>query len=252
MKENKDWRDEYFGKSYYEYLGKHLTPERTKKEVNFLESTLSLKKGALILDLGCGFGRHTLELGRRGYKTIGVDRSTDLIEIAKSEAERDKVFNAEFYVMEYKDITKLDYKFDVVFSLYTSFGLSSYEEDEEALEKVYMVLKKRGKFLLDVENRDAILRHFIPYSWDIMDTYVLLTEHSFDPESGYYISHRIIFDIDNKIKKEFPRRIYLYSTSELLHLLKEKGFQTDSVIGDYEGRKYHIGSRRLIILSSKI
>ncbi|MGB9810639.1 MAG: methyltransferase domain-containing protein, partial [Dictyoglomus turgidum] len=142
MEENKDWRDIYFSRDYYLYLAKHLTPERTRKEVDFLESTLAIKRGYLILDLGCGFGRHTLELGKRGYRAIGIDRSEDLIEIAKEEAKKEKVFNVEFYIMEYKDIEKLGYKFDVVFSLYTSFGLSTYEEDKEAIEKVYNILKK--------------------------------------------------------------------------------------------------------------
>jgi len=252
MQESKDWRDQYFSRDYYQYLAKHLTPERTKREVDFLESVLSLKIVSLILDLGCGFGRHTLELGKRGYRTIGIDRSSELIEIAKENAKKEKVFNVEFYVMEYKDIDKLDYKFDIVFSLYTSFGLSTYEEDKETLNKVYQVLKKDGKFLVDIENRDALLRYFIPYSWDIFgNDYVLLTEHFFEPDTGFYTSNRIVIDLKNNIRKEFVRRIYLYSPSEIVHLFKESGFHVDRLIGDYEGRKFHIGSRRLIILASK-
>ncbi|MGB9788091.1 MAG: class I SAM-dependent methyltransferase [Dictyoglomus turgidum] len=251
MEENKDWRDIYFSRDYYLYLAKHLTPERTRKEVDFLESTLGIKRGYLILDLGCGFGRHTLELGKRGYRAIGIDRSEDLIEIAKEEAKKEKVFNVEFYIMEYKDIEKLGYKFDVVFSLYTSFGLSTYEEDKEAIEKVYNILKKGGKFLIDIENRDALLRYFIPYSWDILNDYILLTEHHFEPESGYYISNRLVFDLKNNTKKEFIRKIYLYTPSEIAHILEEKGFTIEKFIGDYDGKRFHIGSRRLIVVGTK-
>ncbi|ACI19621.1 class I SAM-dependent methyltransferase [Dictyoglomus thermophilum] len=251
MEENRDWRDIYFSRDYYTYLAKHLTPERTRKEVDFIESILSIKRGHLILDLGCGFGRHTLELGKRGYRTIGIDRSEDLIEIAKEEAKKDRVFNVEFYVMEYKDIEKLGYKFDVVFSLYTSFGLSTYEEDKEAIEKVYNVLKKGGRFLIDIENRDALLRYFIPYSWDVFNDYILLTEHQFEPESGYYISNRIVFDLKNNTKKEFIRKIYLYTASEIARVLEEKGFRVERFIGDYDGKKFHVASRRLIVVGVK-
>lgn len=252
MEENRDWRDKYFGKDYYLYLARHLTSERTKKEVTFLESVLGIKRGNLILDLGCGFGRHTLELGKKGYRVIGVDRSEELIEIAKEEAKREKVFNVEFYIMDYSEIDRLDYKFDVVFTLYTSFGLSSYNEDRKTVEKVYNVLKKGGKFLIDIENRDALLRYFIPYSWDVLeDNYILLTEHQFEPETGFYISIRTVYDVKNNVKKEFIRKIYLYTASELSHLLEDQGFSVERFIGDYEGHKYHVGSRRLIVLGVK-
>lgn len=252
MEESKDWRDRYFGRDYYIYLARHLTPERTKKEVDFLESVLAIKRGYLILDLGCGFGRHTLELGKRGYRAIGIDRSKDLIEIAKEESKKEKVFNVDFYIMDYTEIDRLDYKFDIIFSLYTSLGLSSYKEDKITIEKTYHVLKKGGKLLIDIENRDALLRHFIPYSWDVLgDEYILLTEHQFEPETGFYISTRTVYDLKNNVKKEFVRKIYLYTASELAHLLEEQGFYIERFMGDYEGHKFHVGSRRLIVVGIK-
>lgn len=49
--------------------------EDTARQVDFLEEKLNLKKGEKILDLACGFGRHALELARRGYDVTGVDIS---------------------------------------------------------------------------------------------------------------------------------------------------------------------------------
>lgn len=47
--------------------------EDTTRQVDFLVKTLGLSGGERILDLACGFGRHSLELARRGFSVIGVD-----------------------------------------------------------------------------------------------------------------------------------------------------------------------------------
>ncbi|MCS7201209.1 MAG: methyltransferase domain-containing protein [Dictyoglomus sp.] len=251
MEKNRDWRDEYFSRSYYEFLARHLTPERTRKEVDFLEVVIPLKKNMLILDLGCGFGRHSIEMAKRGYKVIGVDRSLELLEIAKKTAREENLINLEFYPIEYKDLNQLTYSFDVVLSLYTSFGLHSYREDKITLREIYKILKPQGKLFIDIENREALLRHFIPYSWNIMDKFVLLSEHKFEPESGYYISRRIVYNRESGEVREFFRKIYLYTASELSNLLEEEGFKVLRFIGDYEGHKYSLASHRLIVLCMK-
>ena len=47
--------------------------EDTGRQVDFIIEKLHLKGGERILDLACGFGRHCLELARRGFSVTGVD-----------------------------------------------------------------------------------------------------------------------------------------------------------------------------------
>jgi len=81
-------------KKYYDspqYLREHkkyLTLARTKSEVDFLIKTLKLKKADKILDIACGDGRHSIELAKRGYQVVGVDRSRFLIKEANKNAEK--------------------------------------------------------------------------------------------------------------------------------------------------------------------
>lgn len=56
--------------------------EDTNRQVNFLIDKLELKGNEKILDLACGFGRHSLELARRGYDVTGVDITPKYIEYA--------------------------------------------------------------------------------------------------------------------------------------------------------------------------
>ena len=56
--------------------------EETSNEVNFIETVLSLQGTERILDLACGFGRHSLEFARRGYSIVGVDITPAYISLA--------------------------------------------------------------------------------------------------------------------------------------------------------------------------
>ena len=51
--------------------------EDTKKQVDFLIEKLKLCGDERVLDLACGFGRHSLELAGRGFDVTGIDITAD-------------------------------------------------------------------------------------------------------------------------------------------------------------------------------
>ena len=67
--------------------------EDTASEVDFIESVLGLKGNERILDLACGFGRHSLELTRRGYRVVGVDITPAFISEATQKAREENLSN---------------------------------------------------------------------------------------------------------------------------------------------------------------
>src|SRR5690348_13390407 len=71
----------------------------TVQEVDFLEQLLQLPTGAPILDVGCGVGRHSLELARRGYLPFGIDISSGFIEVAQQIAQVENL-KAQFQVAD--------------------------------------------------------------------------------------------------------------------------------------------------------
>ena len=69
--------------------------EDTGRQVDFLIKQLQLKGTEKILDLACGFGRHSLEFARRGYDVTGIDITPAYIDYANEQAKKENL-NAKF------------------------------------------------------------------------------------------------------------------------------------------------------------
>lgn len=70
----KQWYEELFENSAKSY-DKEPFVKGTRGEVDFIEKELVSDKSATILDIGCGTGRHAIELAKRGYSVTAVDLS---------------------------------------------------------------------------------------------------------------------------------------------------------------------------------
>jgi cyclopropane fatty-acyl-phospholipid synthase-like methyltransferase len=62
--------------------------KHTAQEVDFFLELFSLEPGSTVLDMGCGTGRHAIELAKRGFEVVGVDLSAKMLEVARRNALR--------------------------------------------------------------------------------------------------------------------------------------------------------------------
>ena len=83
----KSMKKDWYKKGWTMDIQKMSWVEDTKKEVDFLIDQLKLQGNEKILDLACGYGRHSLELVRRGYDVTGVDIRAAYSEDAAEQAE---------------------------------------------------------------------------------------------------------------------------------------------------------------------
>lgn len=100
-----------------------------------------------ILNIGCGTGRHDVELNKFGYKVHGIDISADMISIAKS-----NITSTDDFIYEVQDARSFTVKesYDTVVSL---FHVMSYQNKNEDIKKVFCcvnrVLNTGGLFIFD-------------------------------------------------------------------------------------------------------
>ncbi|MCC5464634.1 class I SAM-dependent methyltransferase [Pelosinus baikalensis] len=78
--------------------------EHTKDEINFIIDIMDLSGTERILDLACGFGRHAIELSRRGFSVVGVDITLDYIKEAMRISSLEKL-NTEFICADLRNVS---------------------------------------------------------------------------------------------------------------------------------------------------
>ncbi len=87
----KQWYEKLF-ENYGEKYDKEIFTQGTIGECDFIEKELSFDKSLKILDVGCGTGRHSIELSKRGYLLTGIDLSDSQL---KKAGEKAKMNNLE-------------------------------------------------------------------------------------------------------------------------------------------------------------
>ena len=81
----KQWYEKLFENYGQKYDNESFT-QGTIGECDFIETEISFDKKTDILDIGCGTGRHSIELAKRGYNVTGIDLSDAMLIRAKEKA----------------------------------------------------------------------------------------------------------------------------------------------------------------------
>ncbi|WP_461615051.1 class I SAM-dependent methyltransferase [Clostridium sp. Marseille-QA1073] len=126
----------------------------TEIEVNFLKKHLPISNYKKILDLCCGYGRHSNMLGEYGYNVLGIDRDEDALIKAEKSANK----NVEYLSYDMRNIEKLPYSFDGIISMWHSFGYFNDDVNISIIKQISSLLNKNGRFILDIYNKDFLKR----------------------------------------------------------------------------------------------
>ena len=157
--------DEAIGEHWFEPLAEHMGSaylrysftKGTVNEIDFIVSQLGLQPGARILDVGCGPGRHSHELARRGFLVHGIDISQAFIDLATSNA----VEGSSFERMDARAMT-FESEFDVAICLCQgAFGLmTAGGHDIDVLTGIRRALKANGTLALSAFNAYFAVKYF--------------------------------------------------------------------------------------------
>ncbi|MFQ6088194.1 MAG: class I SAM-dependent methyltransferase [Candidatus Methanofastidiosia archaeon] len=110
--------------------------------------------GKKILDLGCGAGRHTIFLARKGYQVLATDISENGVRYTKKWLKREGL-EAELGISDMEDLPFGNERFDAVICIFVVHHNTLYGI-EKTLKEIHRVLKKNGLSLITLKSsRDA-------------------------------------------------------------------------------------------------
>ncbi|MBS1718735.1 MAG: methyltransferase domain-containing protein [Armatimonadetes bacterium] len=228
-----DWRT--FFDSHAPRYDENPFTFNTVAEVDFLLELFPISKGAKILDVGCGTGRHSIELAKRGYAVTGVDLSTGMLAQAERKAKEAGV-TPTFIQADAKEFT-VDDSFDLAICLCEgAVGLLGSSDDPEThdlqiFKRIASALKPGGGFVLTSLNGYSAIRKMNDE---------MIRDGLFDPATmlANYVDE---WDIPGG-KYAARIRERLFTPPETVKLLAQAGLRCDNVYGGTAG---HWGRRPL-------
>jgi 2-polyprenyl-3-methyl-5-hydroxy-6-metoxy-1,4-benzoquinol methylase len=227
----KQWYEELFENYGRKYDNESFT-QGTIGECDFIEKEIGYDKGLRILDIGCGTGRHAIELTKRGYAVVGVDLSDSQLKRAREKA----AINNLQVLFQKHDARNLPFlhEFDVVIMLCEG-GFPLMETDEmnyQILLNASNALTQKGKLIFTTLNALFPLFHSVK---DFLDSSAKEGNAKCDSISFDLMTFResgtIYAEDDLGTKKELHCNERYYTPPEITWLLKTLDFNTIDIFG---------------------
>ena len=221
MVQESKWREFFDAHAPY-YLQNEFT-ENTIAEVDFILEELKVRDGAPLIDIGCGVGRHAIELAKRGYAVTGIDLSEGMLAQAR-EAAKEAGVSVTWIQADATRFTT-ERHFDGALCLCEgAFGLLSaahdpYTQGIEILERIYAALNPGGRLILNALNGYRNARRFTEEDID---------KGVFDPLTQ---AELLVYSPDGKSEPMTVGWERAYMPSELILMLRQAGFREEHLWG---------------------
>lgn len=219
----KQWYETLF-ENYAKTYDKEGFTQGTIGECDFLEKEVHFDKTTRILDVGCGTGRHAIEMTKRGYSVTGVDLSEDQLKHAKAKAEAQNL-DIDFQLADARNLP-FQNEFDTAIMICEG-GFPLMETDEmnfEILESISKSLKSSGKLILTTLNGLFPIFNSTQEFTEGNDG-AQYKENTFDWMT-FRDTMTIEIEDDDGNKKTITANERFYIPPEISWLLKSLGFKT--------------------------
>ena len=201
--------------------------------------------GGALLDVPCGFGRHSLPLARAGYAVTGVDRSQALLADARRRGD-----GAEFVQADYRRLPFADDSFDGALNLFTSLGYLGDDEDAKVLAEIRRVLRPNAKLVIEINHRDRLIKGFSDNDWRLMgEGRVLLEQRTFDPVAGVAQTTQTLVE-STGARESRTWTVRVYTATELVALVERAGFVDVKCWGGWELEPFTPESRLVVVATN--
>jgi SAM-dependent methyltransferase len=225
-----------------------LTPQRTAEEIDFILSILPVETGDRFLDIGCGFGRHSIELARRGFNVLGFDPSAAMIAAAK---DRSLAHGSrpEFLQLRGEDLDVVN-EFDAAICLFTTLGqVAGQKDNRNLLDSTCQALRPAGFLILEILQRDWAVNNLKPGERFGKGKNYTQVVRSYDPD------HNIVTEkftlVSPAEERLYVLQYHLFSRSEIILLLEGAGFAGLTFYDGYTANHLEPNSPTMVIRAQK-
>lgn len=227
----KQWYEELF-ENYGVQYDREVFAQGTTGECDFIEREIGGDTGCRILDIGCGTGRHAIELATRGYSVVGIDLSESLLARATQKAS-ERGLSIEFLRHDARELPFAE-EFDLAIMLCEgAFPLMETDEmNFEILRGAARALKPGGKLIFTTLNGLFPLFHSVE---EFLNSEAQEGNASYGGNSFDLMTFRdhsitsVTDDLGNT--KELVCNERFYVPSEITWLLRSLGFRTVEIFG---------------------
>lgn len=249
----KAWYEDSFGAEYLD-LYAHRDEEEARADIEAIVGLLDPPRDKPLLDLCCGACRHVLVLRELGFtQIVGLDLSPDLLEVASRRlCEEYGEACAEIELVR-SDMRQIPYEnhFETVLSLFTSFGyFEQDQENQQVFASVYRALYPGGRFLVDYMNRDYVIEHLVERDERSLPDRHIENVRCLTEECRRVEKTTTVTTTDGRVRA-FHESVRLYSSDEMVHMLRAEGFEDVLCYGSLDGRACSVDDRRLILVAKK-
>jgi len=251
-----NWWQKLFDEVYLLTDARSVCDEKlTCQEVDFLVETLDLDKSASILDLCGGYGRHSLELSRRGFQNVTVlDYSRYLIGLGQERAKEAKLKTV-FIQGDARNTDLPGQSFRFIIIMASSFGyFFNEDENKKILSEAFRLLMPKGTLLLDLPDRDYVLQNFKPYSCHKVNEDVAVGRERELGDDIIYSREKVMSQKDGCIRDK-TYCTCLYSPEKITDLMYSVGFSSITCQRNFMNREaegdYGCMTNRMVVTTKR-
>jgi ubiquinone/menaquinone biosynthesis C-methylase UbiE len=237
--------DAFFSDFYLRAYAADEHDEAAERQALDAAKLAGVEPGAELLDVPCGFGRHSVALARSGFRVTGVDRSAALLDEARRRAGHERW--PKLVQADYRELPFADASFDAAVNLFTSLGYLGIDEDTKVLTEIGRVLRPGGRLVIETNHRDLIVLRWSDSDWRLMgEGRLLLEQRTFDAASGIATTSMTLIDGAGE-RESRTWSVRVYAVTELLAMLERAGFEDAKSYGDLDGGAFGPSTRLVIV-----
>lgn len=239
------WYVDAFREGYLR-LYPHRNLAAARREIGFL-----LPQGVrgCVLDLCCGFGRHTLAMREAGLECIGVDLSSELLSHAARSAGwevlRGRLLRGDARALPFRAAS-----FDSVVNLFSSFGYFGEQGDKSVMREAARVLVPGGILVMDLMNPEYVRARLVPQSRTEREGSELVESRRLMADGRLVVKDVELTNASGRLR--WREEVRLYEPAELLRWLDAAGFRQQAAYGDFDGSPRTADSPRQIVFARRI